>query len=156
MWLQRSNSNRNRNSFSSCDRMEPFYITFLSGQSTRDHSVVIGIFKHCCGNLCTSVELFYICVQFDSLSVVLIFCRQNKSIKIGEVRGLRLAPRCRRDLWLPYRRFGTTCRSRLLDLWRWDRSCASGQPIGPDILTLEDGTARLSRNVGAEWPLYAS
>jgi len=36
------------------------------------------------------------------------------------------------------------------------RTLVSRQPIGPDILTLEDETARWSRNFGEDWPLYAA
>ena len=69
------------------------------------------------------------------------------------VRDFRPPPRCKRDL----RSFRT-----LRSVQRQFRTDVSGQPIGPifkgqavqdNYLTLEDGTDRFSRNVGAELPL---
>jgi hypothetical protein len=75
MWLHRSNSDSNRNSFS----IGLLCITLVVCRSSATaHSVVIGTLKHCCCDLCTSVKLFYIWAQFDSLSVVLVCCRHGK------------------------------------------------------------------------------
>jgi len=54
-------------------------------------------------------------------------------------------------LAVPYRRFGTTYRSRL----QWSRKpIFKGQEI--HFLIIEDGTDRLSRNIGKVLPTYAT
>jgi hypothetical protein len=56
-----------------------------------------------------------------------------------------------RVMVIPYRRFGTTC---LLQLKGQESKKKAGFLLG--FFTPEDGTDRLSRNVGEELPLLAA
>ena len=112
------------------------------------HSFLIATFHHFTSvNVTTNLQVrcFEIC---GSWRIMFLWFAHVWFLEFTET--LRFAiflDTTQRIVIIPYRRFGTTCLFHLQ---------ASINPRIKEILTIEDATDRLSRNVGKELPLHAA